>query len=363
MKKSKFTCFSVNPKLYEYAIAELPSNSTPLQEARHIYNRLCKKLNYSVDFYVEEVLTEARNFPLPTPIQNEMSKYAYVETVDGKKNKDVVCFLFSAICSYIFFDRGLISEDDFRNNLLLSETNYLSFENNHQAISCTIDGVHLRIDACMGIDMDLGLAKYGNHILKGWREDFIGNTQQAKDKFLSLLKAESDAIKEKEQQQDLYKCLKISCGDYKKISFDEKLGLFFDAIKDVPEYSFAALTYVSEIYRRIFSSYNINGNTKYIDSTFICENKEVKEYLFVNRKGYKDIEGAENFDNLEIFEISLKDKSIKKTNRMSLLHKILAKESVVFSSKTSKRFGSELMNTGKPASTSSAQITGGRSEK
>ncbi len=363
MKKSKFTCFSVNPKLYEYAIAELPSNSTPLEEARHIYNRLCKKLNYSVDFYVEEVLTEARNLPLPTPIQNEMSKYSYVETKKKKKNKEVVCFLFSAICCYIFFDRDLINEDDFRNNLLLSETNYLSFENNHQPISCTIEGVHLRIDACMGIDMDLGLAKYGNHILKGWREDYIGNTQQAKEKLLSLIKAESDAIKEKEQKQELYKCLKISCSDYKKISFDEKLGLFLDAIKDVPEYSFAALTYVSEIYKRIFSSYNIHGSTKYIDSTFICENKEIKEYLFVNKKGYKDVEGAENFDSLEIFEISLKDKSIKKTDRISLLHKILAKESVVFSSKTSKRFGSELMNTGKPASTPSAQITGGRSEK
>ncbi len=49
MEKVEFDRYKVNEKLYNYAVSEVPENATPLEEARHIYTRLCKKLCYSIE--------------------------------------------------------------------------------------------------------------------------------------------------------------------------------------------------------------------------------------------------------------------------------------------------------------------------
>lgn len=359
MTDYKFDSYKVNQKLYDYAVAELPENATPLEEARHIYNRLCKKLSYSLDYYTEEILNSS---PF-APVKRKMSNFDYIETVDGEKNKDVVCFVFVAIYSYILWDRGLITEEDFRENFNVSENHYHCFDINHSPITCKIDGVRLRIDACMGIDMDLCIAKYGNHRLKGWREGFLGNEPETKAKLTALLQKEKDEIEAKIQRQNLYKKLKLSQDEYKKLSLSEKVDLFFEVVKDAPAYSFESLSFVAEAYKNIFSSYNPNGQTRYVDSTFIHENGEIKEFLFVNKKGYKNIEGGENFDSLQIYEISLKDKTINEITRNALLQKVLSREGTVISDNPAKRNGSMMMNYATPLSPQYITIQGGKHAK
>ena len=99
-------------------------------------------------------------------------------------------------------------------------------------------------------------------------------------------------------------------------------------------------------YRRIFSLEESRGIPQFVDSTFIYEEDEVKEYLFVNKKGYEAFAGKENFDSLDIYAISLKNKDIKKISREKLLYKIDSKESSVFSDNSGKSKGSFMMNAG-----------------
>ena len=359
MEQHKYARYKVNQKLYDYAVADLPEDCSPLEEARHIYNRLCKKLSYSLDYYTEELMFDSPY----APIKRKMSNVNYVETVDGETNKDVVCFVFVAIYSYILWDRDLISEDDFRDNFNLSENQFDYFDLSHRPILCTIDGVRLKIDAVMGIDMDLSIAKYGYHRLNGWREGFRGNTPEAKAKLDALLQKEKEEIDAKIQRQTLYKKLKLSQDEYKKLSLPEKVDLFFEVIKDTPAYSFESLSFVAEAYKNIFSSYMSPGFTKHVDSTFFFENGEVKEYLFVNEKGYKNAEDEENFDSLKIYEISLKDKSITPTTREHLISKVMSQESKVISENTAKRFGSEMMNIASPFTPNFIPNSGGKNGK
>ncbi len=355
MKEYTFDRYKVNQKLYDYAIYGLPKKSTSLEEARYIYNRLCKKLSYSMDYYISDVFDGS---PWD-PIKQKISNLNYVETVDGEINKDVVCFTFVAIYTYILRDRNLISDKDFHENFNISETNFNCFDPNHSQIECTIDGVKLRIDACMGIDMDLSTAKFGFHILKGWREGFFGNTPEAKAKLDAIIQKEKTNVEEKIQKQNLYKHLKMSKNDYKKFSLSEKVSLFLASMAEIPAYSFESLSFVAETYKNIFSSYDPHGNTRYVDSTFIYENGEIKEYLFVNDQGYKNVEGEENFDSLKIFEISMKDKSIKPITREALMRKTISKQGIVIPpSNLAKRNGSEMMNAGTSLSPNYITIKG-----
>lgn len=359
MENFQFDRYKVNQKLYDYAIYGLPKKSTPLEEARYIYNRLCKKLSYSLDYYMEETLSGS---PFD-PIKRKMSNFAYVETVDGEKNKEVVCYVFVAIYTYILRDRNLISDEDFHENFNISERQFNCFDLNHCPITCSIDGVRLRIDACMGLDMDLCIAKYGYHRLNGWREGWLGNEPEAKARLDALLQREKNQIEEKIAKQNLYKHLKMSKDDYKKLPLSEKVDLFLAAIPDTPTYSFESLSFVAEMYKNIFSSYDPHGNTKYVDSTFVYEKGEVKEYLFVNDKGYKNVEGGENFDALKIYEISLKEKSVKSITREALMRKTVSREGIVISDNPAKRIGSEMLNQATPLSPHYITIPGGKNGK
>lgn len=356
MEEYKFDRYKVNQKLYDYVLADLPEGSSPLEEAWHIYKRLCKKLTYSVDYYIEDVLDGGPY----SPQKRKLSNLSYIETVDGEKNSEVVCFDFVAIYSYILFDRGLISEEDFRENLSIK---YDSFYIDHTEIACRIDDVRLRIDACIGLDMDLNLAKYGNHALRGWKEGFLGNNLEGHAKFQQLMDAEAHEVEEKNARQRLYKGLKISEGSFEKLSLKERVELFFDAIKVAPDYSMAALSYVSETYSNIFSKRDLTAELRFVDSTFILEDNELKEFLFVNPKGYQNKVGCENFDTLQIYEISLKEKRIIPIKREELLRRVFMKESIVFSSNVAKKNGSEMMNVATSLSPSYITIKGSNDGK
>lgn len=359
MSAHKYALYRVNEKLYDYALDGLPENCTPLEEARYIYNRLCKRLCYSLDYYIEELQTDS----FFAPVRNKMSSIHYVETVDGEQNKDVVCFVFGAILSYILWDRNLIDEEDFADNMHYSEHQAGHFDTAHTPVTCKIDGVRLRIDGVMGIDMDLSIAKYGNHVLRGWREGLLGNDPVAEAKLSALIQREKAEIEERERRQNLYKKFKLSQGEYNRLSLQEKTNLFFECMQDIPAYSFQSLSFVAEVFKNIFSSYLGSGFTKRVDSTFILENGQIKELFFLNERGYKNMEGGENFDSLKIYEISLKDKSITPHTRESAVSKVMSENCRVITSNPAKRLGSEMMNYASPFTPNFIPSSGGKSEK
>lgn len=356
MENYKFDRYKVNQKLYDYAVAEIPEYASPLEEARHIYNRLCKKLSYSIDYFIEDTLY---NSPF-SPTKKKMSKLSYVETVDGEENREVVCFVFTAIYAYILYERGLITEEEFRENIHIK---YDDFFTDHTTLECRIDGVRLRIDASMGLDMDLCLAKFGNHQLRGWREGFLGNEREATEKFNALLEKEKASILRKQRREAIYKNLKVGEQSYDKLSFKERCDLFLDSIKEAPAYSLETLSYITEMYDNIFNGQDKLSSNRHVDSTFIFEDGEIKEYLFVNEKGYQNLEGNENFDSLEIYEISLKTKEIKRPTREELLRKTTSEKAIVISNNRAKRNGSEMMNQATSLSPNYITIQGGKNGK
>jgi len=356
MEKVKFDRYKVNDKLYNYAVSEVPENASPLEEARHIYTRLCKKLCYSIEYFIEDSLY---NSPF-SPTKKRMSKLSYVETVDGEKNKDVVCFVFTAIYSYILYDRGLITEEDFRENLNIK---YDDFYTDHTSIECRIDDVRLEIDASKGLDMDLCLAKFGYHQLQGWKEQFSGNSPEESEKFYKLLEEEKLKIYKKQMKEKIYKNLKTSEKTYNNLAFREKCNLFLASIQEAPSYSLETLSFITETYKNLFSDKRYSNDTKYVDSTFIYEDGELKEYFFVNEKGYRNNVGEENFDALEIYEISLKDKTIKQTTRDELLFKTNSMHAKVISESFFKRNGSPMMNKATSLSPNYITIQGAKNAK
>lgn len=341
MKNKIKTGYKVNKKLYDYAIAEMPKDANKLEKAWHIYERLCKTLNYSLDYFIDE---NSRSYEL-TPIAKKFLSLDYVETVDGEKNKEVVCYVFTAIYAYILYDQGLITEEDFLQNQNIV---FDHFKNEHSYLNCVVDGVPLRIDSAGGIDMDLCRTKYGSGKLEGWKLNFDVNCDMgiARQKLQKLLEKQEMKLFQTQKKADFYTDLKKSQNDFKRLSFNERISLFFDSIKQTPAYSFSSLSYVNVAYRRIFSLEESRGIPQFVDSTFIYEEDEVKEYLFVNKKGYEAYAGKENFDSLEIYVISLKNKGISKISREKLLYKIDSKESSVFSNNSGKSKGSFMMNTG-----------------
>ena len=75
--------YKVNPELEKEIFSKIPAGYSKLEEALFIYNELCKTLRYSLDFYINENIY-VHKFTNPD----------YLEDVDGKDNKDVVCFTY-----------------------------------------------------------------------------------------------------------------------------------------------------------------------------------------------------------------------------------------------------------------------------
>ena len=76
----------INRDLEESILKDVPSNYSELEKALFIYQQLCLKTEYALDYYLDE-----------DRVKDEYTKVANLPMVDGKENKDVVCFTFNAI--------------------------------------------------------------------------------------------------------------------------------------------------------------------------------------------------------------------------------------------------------------------------
>lgn len=350
MEKLKYERYKINQKLYDYAVADLPEGCSKLEEARHIYNRLCKKLEYSLEYFIDDTTNMSQN----SKVKRRLSDIGYIETVDGEENKEVVCFLFSAIYTYILYDRDLISAEDMYDNVHIIKGN---FDLAHYPIYCTIDGVRLVIDASNGLDMDLSISKFGYNQLRGWKCGYT-NTDEALEKFEKLLLKEKFEMMKKESLEKAYRALKAKNETLATLSLEERASLFFEGIKESPNYSFESVSYISNLYKNLFSCVDTVDGKRYADLSFGLEDGELKEFFFLNAKGYQNFIGAENFPYLKIYEISLKDKTFKEVDRQELLDKIYFKQLTILTSSGARHSASDMMK-----KATIAMPTGGKNGK
>ena len=76
----------VNPELEKEVLESIPSGYTQIEKACYIYVKLCRTLNYSVDYYMGK--PEAVEF---------FREPENIQKIDGKTNKDVVCYTFRIV--------------------------------------------------------------------------------------------------------------------------------------------------------------------------------------------------------------------------------------------------------------------------
>ena len=228
--------YNVNENLKEDIFSRIPSDFTKLEQALFIYNELCHKLNYSLDYYLDEddcmsFFTNAKN----------------IEKVDGKRIKDVVCYTFDRIFLKLLYDREIISKEDFWDNAAYSLiTN--SFSPDHSVMEFGIDGVIYSVDATMGVfkNSDLSQAKFSDYKINGWnlKRYSAGNEVQ---EFGNALKKIQNLSTNKALQDDVFEYLKTKYdnNEFKQISLEDRANIYMDLVcnyghfKEVKSLSYA----------------------------------------------------------------------------------------------------------------------------
>ena len=147
--------FDINDDLKHNILSDLPKDYSKLEKAILIYKRLCEKLQYSFDYYLEEM----KNLNYFRDANN-------LKFVDGEKNKDVVCFTFNAILTQLLLDAKLLNGVDM--SFYQVETN--TFPAFHDVLTIYIDDIPYYLDATAGVldNNDLVLSKYSTHKPNGW---------------------------------------------------------------------------------------------------------------------------------------------------------------------------------------------------
>lgn len=233
--------FDVNAELESEIFSSMPSNYSHLEQALFIYNELCKKLNYSLDFYFDEG-TYVHKFTDPMKIKN----------VDGKTNKDVVCFTFDRIFIKMLYDRGLIDYQQFWRCANYSiDYNYITPE--HNILELWIDDVCYYVDATMGVykRSDLSQAKFSDYRISGWRLSY----PTEKDK-MALSQSIEKVMNDSHVLQDAvydYAKEKYKSGEYKHYSIDLRMSIFAKLIFEYGnKKDFRILSYIDKLKKLIF---------------------------------------------------------------------------------------------------------------
>lgn len=294
----------INDNLRKNIFSSLPQDYSNLEKALYIYKQLCEKLQYSMEYYVDE--------------DNVKSKYANInnlQLVDGEKNKDVVCFTFNAILGELLYEADVCDNLEF-----LSIDKQNNFSTIHDGVLCIIDGIQYFIDATYRVldNNDLILTKYSNFKPSGW--ELCDETQNSEMLNNAIEKVYSDELNHS-NIVNAYKLQKAE--DYLDLPLKKRVDIFLKMSKNFKDYTLGEFNYLLKLKRIIFSNQELNGTKdakfgssidKMIELSFLKDEKTntLKAFLLYNPKGYTDDKDYENFDSLSIFEIDVKNKQTKK---------------------------------------------------
>ncbi len=295
----------VNSKLKDNIFSRIPKNYSNLEKAIFIYYELCKTLNYSISYLLGG--TRATNWF--TNIDN-------IKKVDGEKCKDVVCFTFNAIYAKLLIEAGICNESVLDN---ISVENNKQFSTKHLPLIINIDGFKYVVDSSNGVfdNNDLTLSKYSTHQLCGWKSETLLNSEATKALNRQLTNA-IETVQSDNKNLDMfvesYINLKLLDNSYENVSLDEKVNIFLSAVNCCP-YNILAFNYLLKLKRKLFSNCEFGKIEDFanIDLFFgrNIETNNLDAFLFYNPKGYLAEYGLENFDTLQIYQISLKNKHVR----------------------------------------------------
>ena len=295
--------FQINDNLKQDILSNLPENYSNLEKAILIYKRLCEKLQYSLDYYLEE-----RKY------ESYFMNADNLKFVDGTQNKDVICFTFNAILTQLLFDSGVVQGID----LSFYEPATNQFYNFHDQLVVCIDGVDYYLDATLGVldNNDLVLSKYAGHKPDGWICAYNAS-DESKNNLRKALEKVYGENRSLDSKLEKYVTDKNLNDEFLKVPLEERVKMFLELAKTT-DYSLFGFNNLLKYKHLCFSGDEFGHVKDYvvvdknIDLVFAKDRdtQEFKAFLFYNPEGYTDDEGYENFDKLQVFEISLKEKRV-----------------------------------------------------
>lgn len=309
----------INETLQNDILSSIPADYSKLEKAIFIYRELCKKLEYSMDFFLD------RDKTLQYFITTKN-----IEKVDGIHNKDVVCFTFNVIFIELLYAAKLCDTETFTGFYPFSYSeDVLDFM--HKPVYVAVDGYSYLVDATFGIidNNDLTLSKYSTHKLQGWRTADYSPTTLLNSAIEKVCKDDIELNKSINE----YVKLKKDNGNYINLPLKDRVKMFLDMSVSGPEYSILSFNYMIKLKHLLFTNEELNPLYHYnvkLDIEFVKDIKTgtYKALVLFNPKGYTDEYGLENFNELSITEIDIKSRTLKPLDLESLREKIESKEYV-----------------------------------
>ncbi len=297
--------FNINPNLRTHILENIHGDWPLVTKAAYIYQQLCETLQYSTEYLLDE-----------DRVRNWYTNPDNLEYIDGVKNNNVVCFTFNAIFAQLLIDSDVCQEDMIVLKELLTDDGK-SFAPLHATLSFTTNDSHsFNVDSTQDLfrKCELALAKFNICAFSGWTSKSDDPNQKEKD-IDSLGKAREQILSSTDPLKALtYQYLGIKGEDYKQMPLQERFDFYMTYLHNTPEYSLESFTYLLMLKDALFTkeelgkqSYKCNFEVSFLkDAT----TKELRALILFNPEGYGKDKGFENFDFLQIYEFSVRDRTI-----------------------------------------------------
>ncbi len=304
MKTSaKLPKLEINENLRQEILSTIPQNYTKLERMIKIYFELCKRVEYSMSFFMHDV-SAPDYYMAPKNLKD----------IDGKTRKDVVCYTYSAILAKLLIDANVCDENWLEESGVFERNGLLGTEYHHKKLEVKIGKNTYELDAIDGFYSDTGLNV----------ANVFGEIEGicCIDGDSTPLKKAIKKVQEHEKKDGLrleaeYIKLKEQDGSLQKFSLEERKNLFLEMAtsKNVPHYSLYAFFYYYKLKHLLFEASEYKKHIdKKIELVFVKDNYEndLKALFLFNTKGYTNDKGYENFKSLEIYQLSPQQNSIEK---------------------------------------------------
>ena len=331
--------YPINEQLKEDILSKVPSRYTKLEKAIFIYNELCSKLEYSMEYFIDEDAVADKY----TDIKN-------LKYVDGKTNKQVVCFTFNCIFLELLDQANVCDEKTFLLNNSVSLTGKIS--KIHEELLIYIDDYPYIIDATYGVldNNDLTLSKYSTHQLQGW---LAKNDEDQIELNKTISKVRTEALDLHKHAYD-YVTQKQEDMSYHELPLQDRARLFLKLALVGPEYSVLTFNYLLKLKHLLFKNNELEQiqSTKNIDIKagllYVKDTKtnEYKAIFLYNPVGYTNDKGYENFDDLQVYVIDLKNRRVSQISPYELKENFAQKKYTTRDNKTLTENSSRLLKKG-----------------
>lgn len=322
---------SINENFKKEILESIPDNLTNLEKAVHIYTLLCQKLDYSLNFYMDNT-RYSRCF--------EFTRF--LMDVDGKNNKDVVCYTFIAIFTEMLVSAKICDYDDFDYSIFYPDDGRFDPLAHLYITNLKIDGKNFSVNPVKHIlgNNDLVTAKFNSKNLTGF--DYAETPSEAeKQQLVDILTKTRASLYKPNDAAEEFVAYAQELGAYKEFPIEFRFEFFLSMLEKIPnELSIKTLSEITVLRHKCFKFEERHGKKRNPDTNgkkhpvYIIKDKsqyhedlgydrkfetvnvvkhcedtdKLKVLIFYNCMGYNDDFGYENFDTLEVYEFDLETK-------------------------------------------------------